>query len=152
MDMVNWMLPLKLIHVSSAMLFVGNIFVTGWWKINSEWHTPAVQLFANKLTRSTDKIFISFFGWLTVLTGAGMVYIHPLYTFNSTFVVWALLLWGLSIITWVISVPYLKKQRLDLATNKGAKYKYYDRRWFWWGIVATVADVAILPLMIWRPL
>jgi len=64
---------------------------------------------------------------------------------------WALMLWTLSLVFWLISKPYLKKQRIDLIRNEGKLYKYYDRRWWWWGVAATVADFAVLPLMIWKP-
>jgi len=74
------------------------------------------------------------------------------YTYTTTFIMWALILWTLSLVFWGVSIPYLRKQHIDLVMNKGEKYNYYDRRWWWWGLAATIADVAILPLMIWKPL
>jgi len=133
-------------------LFIGNIFVTAWWKYKSEHQANNIRVFANRLTASTDTVFISFFGLLTLLSGLLLAYTHPMYSLDTLFIQLAIVLWTVSLITWVVSVPYLKKQRIDLIRNQGKLYKYYDRKWWWWGVAATVADVAILPLMIWKPL
>jgi uncharacterized membrane protein len=145
-------LLVKTLHVFSIAMFLGNMLVTNTWKGRSKHCTVAVRTYTNKLTRRTDSIFVEFYGLLSLASGLLLVYLHPVYTYTTTFIMWALILWTLSLVFWGVSIPYLRKQHIDLVMNKGEKYNYYDRRWWWWGLAATIADVAILPLMIWKPL
>lgn len=142
----------KLIHVLSIIIFLGNMIVTGYWKKESEHYGLEVRVFGNKQAKYTDSIFVEFTGLLVLGSGLLLVYLHPSYTLTTTFVMWALILWTASLVFWMASVPYLRKQRVNLLRNEGKKYKYYDRRWWYWGLAATAADFAILPLMLWKPL
>ena len=145
------LLFLKMIHIIAVAMFLGNMIVTGEWKKKSEYYGTEVRIFGNKLAKYTDHMFVEFYGLIVIGSGSLLVYLHPVYTFTTKWVMWALMLWTLSLVFWLISKPYLKKQRIDLIRNEGKLYKYYDRRWWWWGVAATVADFAVLPLMIWKP-
>jgi len=152
MSASDYYFAVKTIHILATALFIGNIFVTGWWKYKSESYGSTVRLFSNRLTRSTDWLFISGFGTLALLSGIALVALHPVYAFTSLFIMLAILLWIVSLVLWVISIQFLTAQRINLVLKKGSDYKQLDRKWFWWGVGATLADVAIIPLMIWKPL
>ena len=67
---MNTYLALKSLHILGVVLFVGNIIVTGWWKVQADrTRNPAVIAFAQRQVTLTDWIF-TFGGSTLVVVGA----------------------------------------------------------------------------------
>ncbi len=64
--MENGTLWLKTLHIVGAVLFLGNIVVTGWWKVMADrTRDPRVIAFAQRQVTLTDWVF----------TGGGVIWV-----------------------------------------------------------------------------
>lgn len=70
--MVNTYLLLKSLHILGAVIFLGNIIITGWWKVMADrTQNPAVIAFAQRQVTLTDYIFTGSGVVLILATGLG---------------------------------------------------------------------------------
>ena len=81
-------LALKSLHILGVVLFVGNIIVTGWWKVQADrTRHPAIVAFAQRQVTMTDWLF-TFGGSTLVVVGAyANVYLHDL-PLDAPWLVW----------------------------------------------------------------
>lgn len=150
-------LALKSLHLLGVVLFVGNIIVTGWWKVQADrTRNPAVIAFAQRQVTLTDWIF-TFGGSTLVVVGAyANVYLHDL-PLDATWLVWGQALFFLSGLLWVaILIPaQIKQARLARGFAGGGpipdEYWRLNRIWLWIGILATVLPAANLYFMVFKP-
>ena len=154
---MNTYLALKSLHILGVVLFVGNIIVTGWWKVQADrTRNPAVIAFAQRQVTLTDWIF-TFGGSTLVVVGADAnVYLHDL-PLDATWLVWGQALFFLSGLLWVaILIPaQIKQARLARGFAGGGpipdEYWRLNRIWLWIGILATVLPAANLYFMVFKP-
>ena len=154
---MNTYLALKSLHILGVVLFVGNIIVTGWWKVLADrTRNPAVIAFAQRQVTLTDWIF-TFGGSTLVVVGAyANVYLHDL-PLDATWLVWGQALFFLSGLLWVaILIPaQIKLARLARGFAGGGpipdEYWRLNRIWLWIGILATVLPAANLYFMVFKP-
>jgi len=154
---MNTYLALKSLHILGVVLFVGNIIVTGWWKVQADrTRNPAVIAFAQRQVTLTDWIF-TFGGSTLVVVGAyANVYLHDL-PLDATWLVWGQALFFLSGLLWVaILIPaQIKQARLARGFAGGGpipdEYWRLNRIWLWIGILATVLPAANLYFMVFKP-
>ena len=154
---MNTYLALKSLHILGVVLFVGNIIVTGWWKVQADrTRNPAVIAFAQRQVTLTDWIF-TFGGSTLVVVGAyANVYLHDL-PLDATWLVWGQALFFLSGLLWVaILIPaQIKLARLARGFAGGGpipdEYWRLNRIWLWIGILATVLPAANLYFMVFKP-
>ncbi len=122
----------KIVHMAGIVLFLGNIIVTGFWKVMADrTGNPAVIGFAQRLVTLTD--------WVFTLGGAILV------------------LTGVSGAIWVaILIPIqIWQDRLAHAFENGGEippiYWRLNRQWYIWGVLATVIPLANLYVMVAKP-
>ena len=150
-------LALKSLHILGVVLFVGNIVVTGWWKVMADrTRHPAIVAFAQRQVTMTDWLF-TFGGSTLVVVGAyANVYLHDL-PLDAPWLVWGQALFFLSGLLWVAILIPLQIRLARLArgfAGGGAipdEYWRLNRVWLWVGILATVLPAANLYFMVFKP-
>mgnify|MGYP001182239694 FL=1 len=150
-------LALKSLHILGVVLFVGNIIVTGWWKVMADrTRHPAIVAFAQRQVTLTDWIF-TFGGSSLVVVGAyANVYLHDL-PLDAPWLVWGQAMFFLSGLLWVAILIPLQIRLARLArgfAGGGAipdEYWRLNRVWLWVGILATVLPAANLYFMVFKP-
>jgi len=150
-------LALKSLHILGVVLFVGNIIVTGWWKVMADrTRHPAIVAFAQRQVTLTDWIF-TFGGSTLVVVGAyANVYLHDL-PLDAPWLVWGQVMFFASGVLWVAILIPLQIRLARLArgfAGGGAipdEYWRLNRVWLWVGILATVLPAANLYFMVFKP-
>jgi uncharacterized membrane protein len=140
---------LKTLHVLCAMLFIGNVVVTGTWAALAErTRNHDIVKFSNHLVLVTDVIF-TFPGALGVLiTGHLMSGQFPA---QPGWVAWSYALFGISGLIWaIVLLPIQLKQRQLLNQSKviTADYLKLSRTWQIVGAFATIFPFPVLYMMI----
>lgn len=155
---MNTYLILKSLHILGAVLFLGNIIVTGWWKVMANrTKNPIIIGFAQRQVTLTDFVFTA--GGATLLLAAGManIGIHQISIMDTPWLFWGLVLFSISGLIWVaILIPIQIKQAKEakLFTADTVISEAYWRRemiWYITGITATVLPLISVMLMVLKP-
>ncbi len=86
-------LAFKTVHILGAVLFVGNLVVTGVWKVLADrTRDPKIVAFAQRLVAVTDVVFTGLGAVIVLVTGMMMIVPYGIEFWN---VAW--LMWGLSL-------------------------------------------------------
>jgi len=150
-------LALKSLHLLGVVLFVGNIIVTGWWKVQADrTRNPAIVAFAQRQVTLTDWIF-TFGGSTLLVVGAyANVYLHDL-PLATPWLLWGQALFIASGLLWVAILIPVQIRQSSLARNFAggvpipAEYWRLNRGWLWVGLVATLLPAANLYFMVFKP-
>ncbi|MBU6270515.1 MAG: DUF2269 family protein [Betaproteobacteria bacterium] len=142
---------LKIIHVLSACLFLGNVIVSGTWAALAErTRNHTIIQFSNRLVLITDVLFTLTGSLGVVITGYLMAdrwggeAQHP-------WIRWSYLLFGLSGLIWLfVLMPIQLKQRQLLRQTDviTPQYLRLSRQWQIWGAGATILPLPILYFMV----
>jgi uncharacterized membrane protein len=155
--MGNAYLWLKMLHVVGAVLFLGNIIVTGWWKVMADrTRDPRIIAFAQRQVTLTDWVFTA--GGVALLLGAGLanVHLHGISIAGNAWLAWGTALFVASGVIWAaILIPVQTRlARLAAGFASGgeipAEYWRLCRRWNFWGVVATLLPVSVLYFMVFK--
>lgn len=141
----------KIVHVLSACLFLGNVVVSGTWAALAE-RTRNYQIiaFSNRLVLITDLLFTLSGALLVVGTGSMMSQRYGGAAAQG-WIAWSYGLFGISGLIWaLLLVPIQLRQRSLLKRDKAitAEYLKLSRIWQVAGAIATVVPLPILYLMI----
>lgn len=152
---MNTYLILKTVHIIGAILFLGNIIITGWWKVaaNKTGH-PEIIAFAQRQVTLTDFVFTA--GGSTILFTAGLAnsLIHDLNILTTSWILWALVLFTLSGLIWaVILIPIQIKQareakQFTAQTIISKRYWEREKQWIIYGVIATILPLISVALMV----
>jgi len=150
---------LKLLHLAAVIAFLGNI-TTGLF-----WHAHAARTRDPRLLAYTmdgiirsDRMFTmpGVFGIIAAGVAAAMVGHLPI--LGTRWILWTLVLFAISGLTFVLRVAPLQRQLRDLAqtgsTTGSFDYSQYQRlarRWEGWGAVALVTPLIGLVFMVLKP-
>jgi uncharacterized membrane protein len=151
-------LAFKIVHLLGVVLFLGNIIVTGVWKVLADrTREPRTIAYAQHLVTVTDWVF-TLGGVILILIGAyGMVLIAGLNPLGQTWLIWGQSLFIASGIIWVlILIPtQIAQARAARAFAQGGtipeSYWRLGRRWAIWGTIATLLPLANLYFMVVKP-
>jgi uncharacterized membrane protein len=151
-------LAFKIVHLLGVVLFLGNIIVTGVWKVLADrTREPRTIAYAQHLVTVTDWVF-TLGGIILILIGAyGMVLIAGLNPLGQTWLIWGQSLFIASGIIWVlILIPtQIAQARAARAFAQGGtipeSYWRLGRRWAIWGTIATLLPLANLYFMVVKP-
>lgn len=149
-------LVLKLVHLLGVVLFIGNIVVTGWWKVMADrTRDPAIVAFAQRQVTATDWVFTLGGVVLVTVGGVGNA-LHADLPLGSGWTGIGMALFVLSGVVWgAILIPVqIRQHRMALGFSQGteipAAYWRLCRAWIVWGTVATVLPLAAIPFMVWK--
>jgi uncharacterized membrane protein len=141
----------KIVHVLSACLFLGNVVVSGTWAALAErTRNYEVIAFSNRLVLVTDLLFTLTGAILVVLTGSMMAHRYGGAS-SQGWIAWSYALFTLSGLIWaMVLVPIQLRQRTLLRRERAitAEYLRLSRIWQVSGAIATVVPLPILYLMI----
>lgn len=148
---------LKTLHVVGVILFLGNIIVTGWWKVMADrTGDPAIIAFAQRQVTLTDWVFTAGGVALLGVSGLANALLHGM-PLSLPWIGWGIGLFTLSGLIWgAILIPLqvrLAHMARGFAGGKAIEPEYWllQRRWLVWGIVATVIPLAVVPIMVMKP-
>jgi len=149
-------LYLKLIHVLFVILFLGNITIGVFWKVFAQkTKDPDKIAFAFKGIIKADKYFtlpgvigITLFGIGGAINGG-----FPI--LGTGWILWSIILFIISGISFMAKLGPLQKQIAALASNKEKfnwdEYHKLAKQWDFWGFIALAAPFIAVILMVVKP-
>jgi uncharacterized membrane protein len=147
----------KMLHIFGVVIFLGNIIVTGVWKVCADKiRDPHIAAFGQRLVTLTDWIFTFPGVMIILLTGLHMAQSWGGISAQS-WIKTGLTLFLISGIIWVvILIPIQIKQahmakRFDKDLNIPSLY--WKLNWFWvfFGTIATILPLCNLYFMVIKP-
>ena len=147
----------KVLHVLSACLFLGNVIVSGTWAFLAErTRNFEVISFSNRLVLITDVMFTLTGALLVVYTGSLMSQRYAgAPAASQEWITWSYMMFGLSGLIWaLILVPIQLRQRVLLKRSQAITPEYLklSRIWQISGAIATIVPLPIVYLMIVKAL
>ena len=152
-------LVLKSLHILGTILFLGNILVTGWWKVRADRHgDPRVVAFAQRLVALNDFLFTS--TGVALILGSGIM-ITALYRVDyleQLWYAWGYWLFIASAVVWFgLLIPVQRKQcslarRFAHGGPIPPLYWRLERIWLTGGVIALLLPLANLYWMVFKPL
>jgi uncharacterized membrane protein len=151
-------LALKAIHVLSVVLFLGNIITGVFWKIHAD-RVADLRARAQALDGiiRSDALFTLPGVLLIIATGVWMAIEGGLPMFSTDWILWSIVLFGVSGVAFAVGVAPLQKKLLaNVRAGLGgqwneSEYHRLSRGWQVWGVVATGAPLIALFLMVLKP-
>jgi uncharacterized membrane protein len=151
-------LVLKSLHVLSVVLFLGNIVTGVFWKFHGD-HVGTLAARAQALAGiiRSDRWFTMPGVFAIIITGVWMALNAHLPLLGTKWILWSLILFGISGASFSMFVAPLQKKllvnvRAGIAGNwNQSEYRKLSRSWELWGAVATLAPVVALFLMVTKP-
>ena len=148
----------KIVHMLGIVLFLGNIIVTGVWKVAADrTKNPQVIAFAQRLVTLTDWVFTVGGVILILIGGNGMAFVAGYSLTSTSWLVWGQALFAASGVIWLaILIPVQIWQariarRFENGTEIPPLYWRLNRQWYIWGTLATVIPLANLYVMVAKP-
>jgi len=100
---MNTYLLLKSLHIFGVVIFLGNIIVTGWWKVMVDrTKNPLIIAFAQRQVTITDYIFTLGGVLIIIATGFGNVVIHEIDYHSIKWLIWGNYFFVAGGIIWVV--------------------------------------------------
>jgi uncharacterized membrane protein len=151
-------LILKSLHVISVVLFLGNIITGVFWKVHADLvGTVAARAQALDGIVKSDRLFTLPGVILIIATGVALALVGNLPLLRTPWIVWSLVLFGISGLAFAFRVAPLQKKLLANArtglagTWNEAEYKRLSSGWTLWGTISTLTPLAAVFLMVIKP-
>ena len=151
----------KSIHLLGVVLFLGNIIITGWWKVMADRNgDPLVVAFAQRQVTLTDYLFTAGGAALILLGGLGNVMTSPgNFEFLQTYwLAWGFWLFNASGLIWAAILIPIQIRQARMArlftreTTIPEAYLRLNRQRIFWGSMATILPLANLYWMVFKTL
>lgn len=146
---------LKLIHIFSVMIFLGNI-ITGlfWMRIAVKTKDLKIITFTMKGIRDGDRYFtipgvlvITAFGFFAAISGH-----HPI--LHTGWILWSIIMFSVSGLAFAFKVAPLQKKiyrlTLDKESSTDFDWEYFNKlylEWDIWGLIALLTPLAAFIMM-----
>ena len=147
----------KVLHIFGAVIFLGNIIVTGVWMFLAERAQEVATLrFASKVVNWADVLFTAP-GVLLLLANGLILATTWGGILGVSWITVALVLFTLSGVVWAGFLIPDQNRLIRLSANAQAgetlpkEYFQALHRWYFWGIVATVLPLISLGFMVIKP-
>jgi uncharacterized membrane protein len=148
----------KVVHLFGVIVFLGNIIVTGVWKVMADrTGDPRTIAFAQRLVTLTDWIFTAGGAGLLLIGAYGMAAVAHLDLRATTWLFWGQIIFIASGVIWVailIPTQIVQARQAHAFAKDGPipeSYWRHGRRWVIWGTIATVIPLANLYFMVFKP-
>lgn len=147
-------LILKLFHILFAVIFLGNIIISVFWKRHGDKsNSPAIMAHTMRGIIKADRRFtvpgvagLAIFGFGA--QGMGGIPIM------SAWIFWSIILFVISGAVYMAIVVPLQKKLLAIAEDAVFNKEEYDRltkKWELWGSIATITPIIAVVLMVVKP-
>jgi uncharacterized membrane protein len=148
-------LILKSLHVLAVALFLGNIITGVFWRFHAERSKDPkyIGLTFEGISRS-DRVFTIPGVLVIIATGVWAALEGGLPLLRTGWILWSLVLFGLSGVIFSVWLGPLQRQIAALAKAgqfDWARYQSLVHRWDVWGALATLTPLAALALMVLKP-
>jgi uncharacterized membrane protein len=151
-------LAIKALHIVSVVLFLGNIITGVFWKVQADL-TGDLRARAQALDGiiKSDRWFTVPGVLLIITTGVTLAVMAGFPLLRTFWIVWSLVLFGISGAAFSIFVAPLQKKLLANARAgitghwNQAEYDALSKSWTLWGTIATAAPLVALFLMVMKP-
>ncbi len=154
--MADGYLWLKSLHILGVVLFLGNIIVTGWWKAMADVsRNPVIIGFAQRQVTLTDYVFTAGGALLLLVAALANVMLHGV-DLSQPWLHWGMGLFVLSGLIWaVVLIPTQIEQarmahRFQPESQIPDRYWVLCRRWYVWGVIATLLPMANVYWMVFK--
>jgi len=151
-------LGLKVIHVASAMVFLGNIVLGLFWKAHADRSkNPVIIAHTMDGIIRSDAVFTVPAVFVIVLGGIGMGIEQHYPILGTGWIFWSIILFSISGLAFGFQVvPLQTRMRAVAREGDGTKfdwtaYRQLSRRWEIWGIVALAAPAIAFAMMVFKP-
>jgi uncharacterized membrane protein len=148
---------LKSLHLVGAIMFIGNIPVTGWWKAMADrTRDPRIIAFAQRQVTLTDMVFTLGGVVLLGLSGVASAALGGI-DMATPWIKYRAMLFGAAGVVWLaILVPVqtrLGRLARGFATGGVIPDAYWrlERVWVIFGLIATLLPLAAVPVMVFKP-
>ena len=155
---MNTYLLLKSLHLLGVILFLGNIIITGWWKVMADRTRDKVVIaFAQRQVTLTDYIFTLGGAVLVLVTGLSNASTYGVDYLSIKWLLWGYGLFVASGIIWVVILIPLQIKLATLARQFAEDepipelYWKLGRLWLIFGILATLLPLINLYWMVFKP-
>ncbi len=154
MDTYGW---LKTAHILGAILFLGNITVTAWWKFAADRSQDhRIIAFAQRQIGVTDLVFTLGGSALVTATGYIAAFLQDIPLSSPWIVLSSVLYFGSGILWLTILIPLqavLERMAADFVHGAPIPLRFHrlERLWIGVGILAILMPMATLPLMVQKP-
>lgn len=149
-------LLLKTLHIVGVVLFLGNIIVTGWWKVAANrTHDPRIVAFAQRQVTLTDWVFTLGGSSLVTAAGLGNAVLHDI-PLTTPWLAWGLGVFTLSGLLWVTVLVPLQVKLAGMAHAFAdapaipPDYWPLERAWIIVGTVDILIPLAVVPIMVFK--
>lgn len=143
----------KLLHVLAAIIFLGNITIGIFWKLQADKSGDRLKIaetFKNII--KADKIFTVPSVALLFLFGAGAAMQGDLSLVETPWIFWSIVMFIISGIVFMYKLVPLQKQIHALANDpdkfSSEEYLKLSNKWNTWGMIATVTPYVAVVLMV----
>ncbi|MBK1680928.1 DUF2269 family protein [Rhodocyclus tenuis] len=151
-------LLLKSLHVLGAILFLGNVIVTLWWKLMANrTRQPVVIAFAQRQVTLTDYVFTFGGAGLVLVSGVANIWLQGWDITQSRWLGWGSALFLVSGLLWLLILIPIQIHQARLArqfadgTEIPAAYWRAERVWVVVGVIATLLVLANVFWMVYKP-
>jgi uncharacterized membrane protein len=148
---------LKLLHVASVTIFLGNIITGLFWHAHAA-RTRDQRLIAHAMDGiiRSDRLFTLPGVFLIIVTGVATAMVGGVPILGTSWVVWSLGLFALSGVAFMARVAPLQRELLAFARRDPAAfdfgaYQSLARKWEFWGAIALATPLGALALMVLKP-
>ena len=149
---------LKSLHILSVVTFLGNIITGVFWKMHGDRvGTATARAQALDGVIHSDRWFTLPGVVAIIITGVLLALKQGYPLLTTKWILWSIILFGISGVVFQFFVARLQKRLLDVARAgiagswNDAEYQRLSREWLLWGAVATLAPVGALVLMVTKP-
>ena len=147
---------LVLVHVIAVVIFLGNITIAPFWKMHADKSKDRLKIAdAFDGIIKADRYFTMPGVTILLIFGIGAALHSGFNLFETGWIFWAIILYIISGVVFMIKVVPLQKKIYKLASSESdfdwEKYQLLSKQWNIWGSVATLAPWLAVILMVVKP-
>jgi len=146
----------KLIHVLAAIIFLGNITIGIFWKMQADKSTDRIKIadtFKNIIL--ADRIFTMPSVTILFIFGMGAAMQGNLSLVETPWILWGIIMLIISAFVFMSKVVPIQKQIFALASDEQKfswdEYLILSKKWNVWGSIATITPYIAVVLMVMKP-
>jgi uncharacterized membrane protein len=149
-------LILVLIHVIAVILFLGNITITPFWKLQAEKTKERLQILNTweGIIRA-DRFFTMPGVILLLIFGIGAAAHLKVNFIDTSWIFWSIIMYIISGAAFMAKVVPIQKKIVTLAKDEAKfdwdEYRKLTKQWDVWGSVATITPWIAVILMVLKP-
>lgn len=155
---VDILLLLKGLHILGIILLLGNVLVTGLWKLMADrTKNPVIISFAQRQVTVTEYVFTGTGAALVLFSGITNAALQGKEFWYTSWMAWSVGLFAAAAVIWVgVLIPVQVKQARmarEAASGRSLAGEYWRLAWLWYLFGSIAAILLLMPLywMVFKP-